>query len=112
MRSLLLVVFLSLHIYSPGQKKLDKLQAISFELGKTGVIFNLTYDQRFSKFGFRGGAGSNFNKYLRAITFGGGGFYLLGKKNSFFELGTELNYLAVEEFSDDQRSFTLIFPDH
>jgi hypothetical protein len=59
-------------------------KAISIELGKTGVIFNLNYDQKFSKFGFRIGAGSNFNKYLKAITFGGGGFYLLGTKNSFF----------------------------
>jgi hypothetical protein len=87
-------------------------KAISIELGKTGVIFNLNYDQKFSKFGFRIGAGSNFNKYLKAITFGGGGFYLLGTKNSFFEFGTELHYLAVEEFSDDQKSFTLIFPDY
>lgn len=110
MRSSFLIVFLSLSICSSGQRKSYILQSISFEIGKTGAIFNLTYDQKFSKFGFRIGAGSNFNKYLKAITFGGGGYYLLGKNNNFFELGTELNYLAAEEFSDDQKSFIWMWP--
>ncbi len=58
------------------------------------------------------GAGSNFNKYLRATTFGGGGFYLQGKEKNFLEIGADLNYLIVEEISDDQRSFSFIYPNY
>ncbi len=88
------------------------IKALSIEIGKTGIIFNAYYDHKFSKFGFRLGAGSNFNKYLRATTFGGGGFYLQGKEKNFLEIGADLNYLIVEEISDDQRSFSFIYPDY
>ena len=88
-------------------------KALSFELGKTGIIFNLNYDQKFSKFGFRVGVGSNFDKYLKAITFGGGLFYLMGKEKNFFEAGAELNYLGIEKFSDDQkRGISLVYPNY
>lgn len=105
-------IFLPLFFYNSFSQQKASVKALSFELGKTGIIFNLNYDQKFSKFGFRIGAGSNFNKYLKAITFGGGGFYLMGKEKNFFEVGAELNYLSVEEFSNDQRSFSLIYPNH
>ena len=60
------------------------IKALSFEIGKTGLIFNINYDQKFSKFGFRVGTGSNLDKYLKAFTFGGGVFYLFGKEKIFF----------------------------
>ena len=85
-------IFLTLFFHNSFSQQKASLKALSFELGKTGIIFNLNYDQKFSKFGFRIGAGSNFNKYLKAITFGGG-VYLMGKEKNFFEVGAELNYL-------------------
>lgn len=91
-----------------------KYNALSFELGKTGLIYNLNYDHKFqcNNFGFRFGAGSNLAKYLFAFILGGGGYYLAGKRSSFLELGADLNYLVVIEESDDQRSFAFVYPNY
>jgi hypothetical protein len=90
-----------------------KKNAVSFELGKTGMIFNLAYDRMLSdRVGLRASVGSNFTRYLGAITSGAGAFYLIGKNKHTLELGANLNYLEVNEVSDDQRSGTIIFPDH
>jgi hypothetical protein len=88
--------------------------SLSFELGKSGLIYNLNFDHKFrnSDFGFRIGAGSNFAKYLQALTGGVGGYYLQGHKSSFLELGIDLAYLSVDEVSDDQKGFSLIYPDY
>lgn len=92
----------------------EKSSALSFELGKTGLIYNLNYDHKFGdkNFGFRVDAGSNLAKYLEASMVGGGGYYLIGKRNHFFELGADLNYLSVYEVSDDQISIVFIYPDY
>ena len=92
----------------------SKINAVSFELGKTGLIYNLTFDHKAAtrNFGFRIGAGSNFAEYLNAITFGGGGYYLVGKTNRFLELGMDLQYLIVDEVSDDQKGFSFVYPDY
>ncbi len=91
-----------------------KYNALSFELGKTGFIYNLNYDHKFldKDFGFRFGVGSNLAKYLNAFTLGGGGYHLIGKTSNFLEVGADLNYLSVDEVSDDQRGFVLIYPDY
>ena len=91
-----------------------KPNAFSFELGKTGLIYNLTFDRKAeaTNFGFRLGFGSNFAKYLNAITAGAGGYYLIGNTNRFFELGADFQYLVVDEVSDDQKGFSLIYPDY
>ena len=90
-----------------------KKNALSFELGKTGLIFNLFFDHRATtNFGFRIGAGSNFATYLEASSFGGGAYYLVGKTNQFLELGIDLQYLVVNEVSDDQKRFTFVYPDY
>ena len=72
----------------------SKLNAISFEIGKTGLIYNLTFDHKSgtNNFGFRMNVGSNIAKYLNAISVGGGGYYLVGKTNHFLELGMDLQY--------------------
>src|SRR5438876_8012166 len=94
----------------------DKIKnnGVSLELGKSGLIYNLTYDHRFKNkdFGFRLSAGSNLAKYLNAVTFGGGNYYLIGKGNGFLELGADLSYLSVDEESDDQKRFNFIYPDY
>ncbi|MGB3007348.1 MAG: hypothetical protein WBC06_12610 [Chitinophagaceae bacterium] len=93
-----------------------KHNALSFELGKTGLIYNLKYDHKVAgkNFGFGIGVGSNFAQHLNLITAGGSGYYLLGRQNRFFELGIDLQYLVVEETSDDQRGIADIFvyPDY
>lgn len=90
----------------------EKLNTISFELGKNGLINNLTFDHRIgaSYWGLRAGAGSNFAKYLEAAVIGGGSYYLVGKKRHFLELGVELQYLIVNETSDDQVGFAVVYP--
>lgn len=92
----------------------SKTNAISFELGKTGIIYNLTFDHKVAtkNLGFRLGIGSNFARYLNAFVVGGGGYYLVGKTNRFLELGLDLQYLNVDEVSDDQKGFAFIFPDY
>jgi hypothetical protein len=91
-----------------------RLNALSVELGKTGLIYNLNYDHKLTSknFGFRLGAGSNLAKYLNAVSVGGGGFYLIGKTNHFLELGMDLQYLIVGEVSDDQKGFAFVYPDY
>jgi hypothetical protein len=92
----------------------SKLNAVSFEIGKTGLIYNLTFDHKAAtkNFGLRLGVGSNFAKYLNAISIGGGGYYLVGKTNHFLELGIDLQYLIVDEVSDDQKGFSFVYPDY
>ena len=91
-----------------------KLNAISFELGKTGMVFNLAYDRllKNEKVGLRAIIGSNLGTYLTAITSGGGAYYLVGNKKHAFEVGANLSYLEVNKGSDDQRSGEFIYPDH
>ncbi|MEO9144609.1 MAG: hypothetical protein ABI237_03550 [Ginsengibacter sp.] len=88
--------------------------ALSFELGKTGLIYNLTFDHKLlnTNFGFHLGIGSSFAKYLRVFATGGGVYYLLGKNKNFLETGIDLNYLSVDEVSNDQKGFALIYPDY
>ena len=88
--------------------------SLSLELGKTGLIYNLNFDHRFQDkdFGFRFGIGSNFAKYLQAFTTGAGGYYLVGHEINFLELGIDLSYLSVDEVSDDQKGFSLIYPNY
>lgn len=91
-----------------------RYNVLSFELGKNGLICNLNYDHKFTEknFGFRFGAGSNFAQQLSAMTVGGGGYYLVGKQNRFLELGIDLQYLVVDEVSDDQKGVSLVYPDY
>ncbi len=87
---------------------------LSLELGKTGLIFNLIFDHKFSKtnFGVRLGAGSNIGRFLTLKTVGGGAYYLAGKGNRYFELGVDIQYLIVDEVSDDQKSIPVVYPDY
>ena len=89
-----------------------KTNAISLELGKTGVIYNLVFDHKLinKNFGFRLGIGSNLAKYLTAMTVGGGGYYLIGKEKKFLEIGADIQYLIINEVSDDQKRFRTGIP--
>ena len=107
-------IFVSLTPCIAQASEKPRLNALSFELGKNGLIYNVSYDHKLSTthFGFRFSVGSNLAKYLKATTVGGGGYYLVGNKSRFLELGADLQYLAVDEVSDDQAGFTFVYPDY
>lgn len=90
-----------------------KQNSLLFELGKNGLLYNLTFDRTFKskRFGFRLGIGSNFGRWLEAHTVGGGVYGLVGKNRDFFEAGVDVQYLQVSEVSDDQRGLVLLYPD-
>lgn len=92
----------------------SKNNGISFELGKSGLMYNLNFDHKFynKKFGFRLGAGSYFSKYLNSIKTGGGIYYLFGLKTNFFETGIDMDYLSVTKRSDDQLGVSLFYPNY
>ena len=116
MKNIVLTVFVAFFCVTlcNAQTRAKPTSTLSFELGKTGLIYNLNFDQRFAgkNFGFRLGAGSNFNRYLNAKVFGGGGYYLFGKQSRFLEIGLDLQYLMIDEVSDDQKGFSFIYPDY
>jgi hypothetical protein len=89
-------------------------KSVYFETGKSSLIYCLYFDYKFpqKKFGVRLGGGSNFAKYMRASTAGGGAYYLAGNIKNNLELGLDLHYLNIDEISDDQRGFALVYPDH
>ena len=95
-------------------KDMPTTNAISFELGKTGLIYNLGFDHKFrdKNVGIRVNIGSNFSRYLSLFTTGAGGYYLVGKHKSFLELGVDINYLFVDEVSDDQRGIPFVYPNY
>jgi hypothetical protein len=90
--SFLLTIFSITFCYAQIKTKSN---AISFEIGKNGLIYNLTFDHKVAtkNLGYKVGVGSNFAKYLNAFALGGGVYYLYGKHNRFFELGADLQYL-------------------
>lgn len=98
----------------PQTRNKQKHNALSFELGKNGLIYNLNFDHKFAEknFGFRFGIGSNLSQYLNAITVCGGGYYLGGRQKHFLELGVDIQYLIVDEVSDDQKGFSFLYPDY
>jgi hypothetical protein len=104
-------ILISVTLCNAQSNEKSKLSAVSFELGKTGLIYNLNFDHKLASknFGFRVGAGSNLGMYLTLISVGGGGYQLIGNKNKFFELGLDIQYLIVDEVSDDQKGFASIF---
>ncbi len=110
--SIIIIVILPFTFICNGQSdEKPKLNALSFELGKTGLIYNLSFDHKLASknVGYRISVGSNLEKYLNLISIGAGGYYLVGSKNKFFELGLDIQYLSVVEVSDDQLGFASIF---
>jgi hypothetical protein len=99
------------HAQTPSIKNNN---AISFELGKTGLVYNITFDHRFKNthIGFRATAGAILAKYVAASVFGGGAYYLVGKRNKFLEVGADVQRIHVEEISNDQRTVVFFYPDY
>ena len=111
-----IIILLSLifpSVVSAQEVLQQKNNSLSFQLGKTGLIYNLRFDHKIENKNiiYNISAGSNFAKYLNLLTVGGGAGYLFGRRNSFLETELNVNYLVVDEVSDDQ-GFPLIFPDY
>jgi hypothetical protein len=117
MKTLNFIFLITLFFGSIGfaqTSELNRQNALSLEIGKSGLIYNLNFDHRFkdNNFGYSLRAGSNFNKYLKATDFTLGGYFLNGITKNFLELGLDLGYLSVHEVSDDQKRGSLLFPNH
>lgn len=108
---IIFAAFLSTTLCYSQEKTNRDANALSLELGKTGLIWNFNYDHKFkaSNIGIRASAGSNFSRSLSAWTVGGGGYCIVARA---LELGVDFHYLVVDEVSDDQKGFTLIYPDY
>lgn len=103
--------FLSLNLLSQN-KELPR-NVVALEIGKTGLIYNLVFDNRLkgSLYGFRLGLGSNFGKYIWAFTAQLGMYRLFGNKNRFFEAGIDIHYMDIREDSEDQFNVSsFVFP--
>lgn len=96
----------------PGNTKAR--ESIFFELGKTGLIYNIGYDHQLSgrKTGLRAVAGSNFGQYQSLFNIGGGAYRLIGGLKNYFETGVDIYYLDVDIISDDQKGMIFIYPDY
>ena len=66
-------------------------QAVYAELGGNGIVLSVNYDRRFNKrttgFGFRAGLGYSFDSYTPFVSVPLAVNYLMGRRNSFFEVG-------------------------
>jgi hypothetical protein len=116
LRCFLLTTCFFYAIFCSAQKKFwpQDNNAVSFELGKSGLIYNFTFDHKFQNqnFGFIIGLGSNLAKYLNLFKIGGGPYFLVGQTNNFLEMGIDVYYLVVDEVSDDQKGFAIVYPNY
>jgi len=89
-------------------------QSLYTELGKNGIMIHAGYDRQFSgkRTGIRVGAGTNFDRYLKAYAITAGIYTLAGKRLHFFEAGMDIQYIDIDKISDDQRGFGFIYPDY
>lgn len=66
-------------------------QAVFAELGGNGIVLSINYDRRFNKrttgLGFRAGLGYSFDSYTPFVSLPLAINYLMGRRNSFFEVG-------------------------
>ena len=83
------------------------------EIGKNGLVFNVLYDHYFYKehFGLHGGAGTMiFSRLFELRTVTAGFYFLIGKKNEFYDLGFELQYHYTDLHADDVKGFIFADP--
>ena len=88
---------------------------LCYELGKTGLVHNLYFDNKIanSSYGYRLGLGSNLGGYFSFGKLGLGVYKLIGNKNKFFEVGIDIDRFIVENHSADQIGLSsLVYPDY
>jgi hypothetical protein len=117
MRTIIILVFcsfLSHDLFSQAGKAPLKY-SLSAEVGKTGLIYSIVFDNTLKdvRYGLRGGAGSNFGRYTNVLMALVGGYRLIGSGQHFLETGVDLHYLNITVTSDDQRRMSsLVYPDY
>lgn len=109
---LTLFLLIQLHLQSQSRPPVPGRNAVSFELGKNGLVFNLSLDHKFqnTKFGLKSNIGSNLGVNTISIITGAGGYYLFGKDRKFLELGLDIYYYMVDNPQDDVVGLPLFFP--
>lgn len=83
MKRSLIAIFLIVFIISKGiSQNLHSKKVLAYELGKTGLVHNLYFDNKFSNsyYGYRIGIGSNLGGYLYFGKLSIGFYKLMGKK--------------------------------
>ena len=113
MKSLLSILLLVSNLALSQDTVQSNMRTLIAEFGKNGLILNVLYDQYFFKshFGFHAGAGTTiFNRRseLRSLT--AGFYFLIGRKNEFYDLGMELQFHDAYIHADDVRGFYLFDP--
>ena len=89
--------------------------SLSAEIGKTGLIYSVVFDNGLKdpRYGLRGGMGSNFGKYREAIMGLVGAYRLFGKGFHQFETGLDIHYLHIDIVSNDQQgASSLLYPNY
>lgn len=116
MRTIFLLVvglIFSLTLFSQTGKTYK--YSLSAEIGKSGLIYSIVFDNTLkdTRYGLRAGAGSNFGKYTNVLMGLVGGYRLFGKGAHSLETGLDLHYLNISVTSDDQfRMSSFVYPDY
>lgn len=107
--------FLSINLFSQSKVTSAPKYSISVELGKSGFIYSVVFDNALKdrRYGLRGGFGGNPGKYTEVIMAQVGAYRVFGKKSNFFETGIDLHYLSIDIVSDDQVGISsFVYPDY
>lgn len=109
----IIIISFSIFLLATPAAGQDARNSISLEIGKTGLIYNLNFDHSLKPgAGLRMVIGSNFSRNMNAIHAGIGGYKLFGKQKHHFECGLDVNFLKIDEVSDDQKGFSFVYPDY
>lgn len=111
----IVVSFLSVKLFSQLKPTPAPKYSLSVELGKSGLIYSVVFDNALKdrRYGLRGGFGGNFGKYTEVIMAQVGAYRLFGTKSNFFETGIDLHYLSIDIVSDDQVGISsFVYPDY
>lgn len=73
--------------------------ALSFEIGKSGLILNASFDHRFGAkpFGARLSAGHNVGSSTSFAIIEPGFYWLFGKSKRYLELGANIGYMSIND---------------
>ena len=110
---LVLGLFFSLTLFSQTGKSFK--YSLSAEIGKSGLIYSIIFDNTLkdTRYGLRAGAGTNFGRYTNVLMGLVGGYRLFGKGLHNFETGLDIHYLNISVTSTDQfRVSSLVYPDY
>ena len=114
MKFLIILISFSIILFPVfSQVKIEnpKYNILSFQIGKQGLLFNISYDHKFqhNNWGYKLETGANLFKGFQVNTVSIGSYILKGEKNNFLELGLDINYLYSYIPQDDVSGDGLTF---